>query len=447
MMHNKVIWSEGMFLRPQHFQQHDRYLEEQNKKRTRLYTSYAWGITRLSIDEQHLGLGKIVINHCEGVMPDGTVFSIKNSDETPLILNVSEQTKDETVFLVLPMVSDGNPEAEKMTSHLDTENSHIRYLVDEHDVRDNNVGVDSVARVDIGRLHFSLLQESDLKGKFIALSLCKIIESRADKSIILDDDFIPATLNCSASGNLENYHKEVISLLSHRSESVAARITSSGKGGTSDITDFLLLQLVNKNEALFKHLLDLEILHPESLFCHLTTLYGELSTFTIKSRKPEFTVQYEHEKLTHCFAKLMSGIRQSLSMVLEQNAIQLPLQDRNYGISVAAINDKNLLKTAHFVIAVKASIPNEVVRSTFPTQVKIGPVEHIRDLVNLQLPGIKLQVLPVAPRQIPYHSGYTYFQLDSHSETWTQLGNSGGFAIHVSGNFPQLEMEFWAIKQ
>ena len=143
----------------------------------------------------------------------------------------------------------------------------------------------------------------------------------------------------------------------------------------------------------------------------------------------------------------MSGIRQSLSMVLEQNAIQIPLQDRNYGISVAAINDKNLLKTAHFIIAVIASISNEVVRSSFPTQVKIGPVEHIRDLVNLQLPGVKINVLPIAPRQIPYHSGYTYFQLDSQSETWTQLANSGGFAIHVSGNFPDLEMEFWAIKQ
>ncbi|MDX2506007.1 MAG: type VI secretion system baseplate subunit TssK [Gammaproteobacteria bacterium] len=445
MLHNKVIWSEGMFLKPQHFQQHDRYMEEQNKKRTRFYKSYAWGITRLSIDEQNLGLGKIVINHCEGVMPDGTVFSIKNTNELPLILDIPEEIKNESVFLVLPVVSDGTPEAEKSTSPAN-DTSYIRYLVEEYDVRDNNVGVDSIARVDIGRLHFNLIPGSELKGQYIALSLCKIIESRADKSIILDDDFIPASLDCSASVNLTKYHKEVISLLSHRSESVAARITSSGKGGTSDITDFLLLQLVNKNEALFKHLLEVEVLHPETLFCHLTTLYGELSTFTVASRKPEINVRYEHENLSASFAQLMSGIRQSLSMVLEQNAIQLPLQARNYGISVATINDKNLLKTAHFVIAVKASTPNDVIRSSFPTQVKIGPVEHIRDLVNLQLPGIKLQVLPIAPRQIPYHAGYTYFQLDSQSETWTQLANSGGFALHVSGDFPDLEMEFWAIK-
>ncbi len=442
MFHNKVIWSEGMFLRPQHFQQHDRYLSEQGRQSVRFYNSHAWGIKKLAIDEQHLGMGKIVVNHCEGVMPDGTVFSVNNTDELPLILDVSEEIKDQVVYLVLPVSAEGTPEAQKKTP-----GGHGRFLIKEHDVRDNNAGADSVARVDLGYLQFKLLTASDLKGEVIALSLCRIVESRADKSIILDDDFIPAALDSSASMNINNYHKEIISLLAHRSESVAGRISASGKGGTSDITDFLLLQLVNKNEALFRHLLDKDVLHPDELFQHMSSLYGEISTFTIAGRRPEFTVTYNHDDLSASFAKIMSGIRQSLSMVLEQNAIQIPLQDRNYGISVAAINDRSLLKTAYFVLAVKASIATDVVRSSFPTQVKIGPVEHIRDLVNLQLPGVKLQVLPVAPRQIPYHSGYSYFQLDSQSETWTQLANSGGFAIHVSGNFPDLDMEFWAIKQ
>ena len=31
--HNKVVWTEGMFLQPQHFQQHDRYTEYQLRQR------------------------------------------------------------------------------------------------------------------------------------------------------------------------------------------------------------------------------------------------------------------------------------------------------------------------------------------------------------------------------------------------------------------------------
>ena len=55
--------------------------------------------------------------------------------------------------------------------------------------------------------------------------------------------------------------------------------------------------------------------------------------------------------------------------------------------------------------------------------------------------------LPVAPRQIPYHAGYTYFELEKHSEFWKELQHSGGFALHVGGDFPGLELEFWAIRQ
>jgi type VI secretion system protein ImpJ len=98
------------------------------------------------------------------------------------------------------------------------------------------------------------------------------------------------------------------------------------------------------------------------------------------------------------------------------------------------------------VLAVNADLPAESIRGQFPAQSKVGPVERIRDLVNLQLPGIQLAALPVAPRQIPYHAGFVYFQLDRNSELWEQLQASGGVAFHIGGEFPGLQMEFWAIK-
>jgi len=131
---------------------------------------------------------------------------------------------------------------------------------------------------------------------------------------------------------------------------------------------------------------------------------------------------------------------------MEQNAIQLPLQERKYGIRVSPITDRNLVNTASFVLAVSASVPAETLRTRFPAQVKIGPVEHIAQLVNSALPGIGLHPLPVAPRQIPYHAGVTYFELDRNSELWKSLPQSGGFAFHIGGQFPGIELAFWAIK-
>ena len=111
------------------------------------------------------------------------------------------------------------------------------------------------------------------------------------------------------------------------------------------------------------------------------------------------------------------------------------------------INDRSLVTSAIFILAVKCDLPDEELRTRFPAQIKIGPVEKIRQLVNAQLAGIGLRALPVAPRQIPYHAGYTYFELDKSSEYWRDLEQSGGFAVHVGGDFPGLEIEFWAVRE
>ena len=142
----------------------------------------------------------------------------------------------------------------------------------------------------------------------------------------------------------------------------------------------------------------------------------------------------------------MENLRRSLSMVLEQGAIAIELQERKYNVRVAIIPDQSLLKSASFVLAVNAQLPAETLRSQFPAQVKIGPVESIRDLVNLALPGMALNALPVAPRQIPFHVGFNYFEIEQENEMWKQLESSGGLAIHIAGDFPGLELEFWAVR-
>ena len=68
---------------------------------------------------------------------------------------------------------------------------------------------------------------------------------------------------------------------------------------------------------------------------------------------------------------------------------------------------------------------------------KIGAVEQIRDLVNVALPGIAVRALPVAPRQLPFYAGASYFELDRASPHWQQMQNSGGFADPCLRRFPQ----------
>jgi type VI secretion system protein ImpJ len=133
-------------------------------------------------------------------------------------------------------------------------------------------------------------------------------------------------------------------------------------------------------------------------------------------------------------------------MVLEQHAIELELQPRQYGVLVSPLHDHKLLASSSFVLAASANCDSEELRHRLPAHLKVGAVEQIRNLVNLHLPGIKVKPLPVAPRQIAFHSNKTYFILELSSDDLAQLERSGGFAFHVSGEFSDLELKFWAIR-
>ncbi|MGN6668502.1 MAG: type VI secretion system baseplate subunit TssK, partial [Trinickia sp.] len=91
---NKVVWSEGMLLQPQHLQQHDRYVRAQIDARCASLRPYAFGFSELAIDLEQLKLGRIALTACAGVLPDGSPFRLPADDDLPLPLAVPEDARD-----------------------------------------------------------------------------------------------------------------------------------------------------------------------------------------------------------------------------------------------------------------------------------------------------------------------------------------------------------------
>ena len=439
---NKVIWSQGLFLRPHHLQQHDRYLEHLLDSRCASLQTYGWGITELEIDKNQLSLGNFSITACKGILPDGTPFSIPDDAPVPGPLPITEGMFNEKVYLGLALSRRGSVE----TDSSNAKESLARFIPREIDVDDNVAGHESTAALQVGDLRLRLLLDNEERNNFSCLELAKVLESRPDKGVVLDTAFLPTCLDCSASPKLKGYITELQGLLEHRCEALVGRVAEAGRGGVAEIADFLMLLLVNRSLPLITHLANLPGLHPEAFYRSALQIAGELATFTAEQKRaPDFPA-YQHNDQQNSFTPLMKELRHSLSMVLEQNAIAIPLEERKYGVRVATLADKNMLHEAQFVLAIKADVQQEMLQSTFPSQLKIGAVEHIRQMVNSGLPGIGLRLLPVAPRQIPFHAGFTYFELDKTSSHWQGLEQSGSFAMHVSGDFPGLTMEFWSIK-
>jgi type VI secretion system protein ImpJ len=440
---SKVIWSEGMFLRPQHFQQHDRYIERFINDRCLGIQPYNWGFYSLTVDSALFKIGKLALKECRGIFPDGTPFNLPEDDELPLPIDIPADIHNEIVFLALPL---RRPEAVE-TDNDTNPDGLARFRLGEREARDNNNGTEGKVPLQIGKLKTRLLRQREERSGYTCLGVSRVIEARADKNIIIDDQFIPPNLNCFAMSTLRGFLRELHGLLNSRGEAIAGLVATAGHGGVAEISDFLFLQLVNRYQPLFEHLSNVVGLHPENFYRAGIQLAGDLATFFRPDKRPAGFPPYDHEDLHATFSPLMEELRQLLSKVYEPRAIQIPLKGPKYGTYAAKRPDLSLLENAVFVLAANADVPPDTLRRDFPRQVKIGPVEEIRQYISSLTPAISIHPLAVAPRQIPFHAGFTYFELDKHGELWKRMATSGGFAIHIGGNFPGLKLEFWAIKE
>ncbi|TQV76417.1 type VI secretion system baseplate subunit TssK [Aliikangiella marina] len=440
---SKVVWGEGMFLNPQHFQQQERYFERYIDGKCSAFGAYGWGVHSLEVDKQLLKLGKISIVKSKGVFPDGTPFDFPEIDNAPPVLELPESVHNRTIYLAIPVRRAGAvdvlPEA--------TSQGLARYYMAEQPVRDVTVEGSDNLKLNIGKLRIRILTDEDDLSGYACIGVLRVAETREDKNILLDDQFIPTCIDCNASIKLKNFLSELNGLLHHRAEAIAGRLADTRRGGTAEIADYMLLQLINRLEPLTNHLLNIDCLHPLDLYREVAQMLGELSTFFAKNKRAPSLPTYLHHDLESTFTPVMASLRQCLSMVYEQTAIGLELVEKKYGIRVAQITDRSLIDSAVFVLAARADLADDHLRTHLPAHIKIASVERIRQLVNAAMPGIALKPLPVSPREIPFRSGYHYFELEKHSEFWNELKTSGGIALHIGGDFPGLELEFWAIRQ
>lgn len=440
--HNRVIWSEGLFLQPQHMQQQERWIEHLADARSGLGQPAPWGLRRLSLDAQLLAVGKLAVVEAVGILPDGTVFDIPAEDPPPPAIDLDDTVREQTIHLALPLAQRGIAEAGSARA----DSTQLRWRIGEDEVRDQTTGAQLETVVEVGRLDLRLLLDQDERGGYATLGVARVLECRADKRVVLDDGYIPPLLDSQASPRLMGLVDELLGLLAHRGETLAGRALGSDQAGVAEWADFLLLQVVNRSEPVLRHWRHLAERHPEAWYSALLALAGELATFTRDNKRPAELPPYRHDDLAGSFEPLMLALRDALSRTLAERAISIPIEQRKYGFRLAPLADPTLLAEADFVLAAQARVGAEQLANQFPAQVKVAPPERIQELFRLALPGIGLRPLPVAPRQIPYHAGFVYFELDRNDKLWAELTTSNAFAMHIPDTFPDLRLELWAIR-
>lgn len=439
---NRVAWTEGMFLRVQHFQQADRWASYITRDLMRRLSVFPWGFSEINIDKAALGIGRFALTSFSMILPDGTTLSAPDQAELPAPLQLREGVTDKQVYLCLPMQKPGASEYAQSD-----ESTAARMIVSDYEAADSNAGSSFTAPISVARLSPVFKLDGDEMAGFECLPIAKVIEVRADLSVVLDDMHIPPALSMLLTPRLHGFVTELLGLVRHRAAAIAARAGDPSLRGSAEISDYFMLQLLNRITPQLAHLsAHAGHIHPETAWRDLSAFAGELATFTTPDRLPASTPEYNHMNPASCFDPLVDELRRGLSAVLDQSAIMIPLEERRHGVRVGMMSDAELKTGVGLVLAVFADMPGEQLRRQLPNQIKIGSVERIAELVNVALPGLGIRPMPVAPRQLPFRSGMVYYELDTTGDIWRDILASGTIAMHLSAEFPGLEMELWGVR-
>lgn len=439
---NPVLWPEGLFVKPQHFQQAARASEAALQQRLGSLNAAFYGFSELQLNDEYLTLGKIAITRARGIMPDGTVFDIPTDLPPPPPLEIEDDgARDSEVYLCLPLRTNGGREV-SWPDHA----ANLRYIAQAHEIKDTHSADGDLVSVDLAVPNLQLKRQTEDSSAYTRLALARILERRPDGSLQLDEAFYPTCVSVRAIPALQRFLEEITNTLRERGRNLAARLGGGRQSGIADIRDFNLLQAMNRWWPCFQHLARQAQTHPEQLYLCMSQACGEFVTFTDPNRLPQEYPAYHHTALRTSFQPLQDTLRRALSTVLQPRAVSLPLETLDYGVMKAALDDRRLIDEAEFVIAVGAQLPPQVLRQMFVQKAKITSLEALEELVPLQLPGIPLNPLPVAPRDLPFHAGCSYFELDRRDPAWACMKTANGFGIHIAGDFPGLELQFWAIR-
>lgn len=445
-MDHRVIWKEGTLILPQHFQQQERFFSAELLHQIRQVQPHYWGFEQLQISESELAFGSISLAKCSGCFQDATAFHAPEKNKLPASIKLEDGVTDVTVYLVLP---ERQPNVNDI-NFAQEQGSAARLKPLEVPAKDVTSAEHSKSMIMVGDIDYRLMldtPEAPIPSGLMKLAVTKVKEVSNGK-VILCEEFIPNLINALTSSKVTRYLNELRGMLNARGDSLSMQATDSGRTtGVAEYSDFLLLQLINRFEPLINQFINSPSIHPNTLYCSMLSVAGELSTFMKNNRRPISFPVYNHSDLTHCFNVLFDDIDSSFKVVLEQIATQIELSKPKNNIRAARLSHKALLENGVLILAVAANIPPENLRSDFPAQIKIGPGEKIFSLVQSALPGIPINLLSHVPSEIPYRSGYCYFELEKSNALWPELQQSKGLALHVSGNYPGLAMELWAINR
>lgn len=441
----KVLWGEGLFLRPQHFQRQDAYHEARLHAAVQALHPYCWGVRSVTFDLDALASGMLRASELSVVFPDGEPFSAPQADKLPPPISLdtlSPGQNEITFYLVL------HPVKELGHNYKAPEESAFgaRYVSDATQCAD--LYTDAVnAEVVYLRKTVKLLADTEPREQFVSVPVIRIRRT-ASGGFELDQTFVPPCICIDTSATIYQQLRRLLDVLQAKVSSLYGLHREPSKNiiefRSGDIASFWLLHTANSAFASLSHLFRHPTLHPERLFQELLSLAGALMTFA-KTYTLTDLPTYDHEKPGAAFAELDLIIRDLLDTVISTRYFAIALTETRRAFHMGRLDSGKIDDKTVFYMAVTASMPAAELVEAVPARFKIGAPEDVDKLVLSAMPGVRLVYAPQVPPAIPIRAGACYFAVDSKSPLYERMLQAQSVAIYAPAGIPDMQLELIAV--
>jgi type VI secretion system protein ImpJ len=433
MMHpRKPVWTEGLFMTPQHLQQSDVYFEALLQARLQAITTYGWGLTGVQFDDRALASGQLKLLKCHGAFADGTPFFVGDRGEDrvearPLESVFPAALEALDVFLAIP-----NPRDTAANISLDPAKvgPAVRYVAQTATVPDVNTGRNETS-VTWARGNMRLLFGTEPRDAYQTIRIAQLVRDRTG-AIVLKKAFIPPILRISVSEHMMTRLRRVLEALVGKQKSLAdgrrMRTAASVDFQASDTAKFWMLHTMNSFIPIFSHLVDHGDAHPEDCFIVLGSLIGELCTFSADG-DPTTIPKFNYLELGDVFDPMFDRAIALISGVLAEQFIIIPLEKREDGMYLGRFEDPKVPRSHEFFLEAKGG-DEATLRERLPRLLKIGSWTQIGFVLNAAVPGVRVSVEYRPPGAIPVKPGLIYLRVDQAGEYWNDILGSGTIAIY-----------------
>lgn len=441
---SRVMWSEGMFLLPQHFQYQDEFHQNQLAQATLRSSPFHWGVQILEVDEQALSNGILQLKRLQVVFPDGSLFDAPQYDPLPAARDLKDvqHGSELKVYAALKLAE---PYSANYLDDGEERKGARRYRKAFDMLPDINEG-DLENEITSLRLNVVLLIDGDSLDGYSYCPLTQLQRNNIN-GFSLDTQFIHPALHIGSHETLLKIAQRLLALLQSKSETLSGRrrerADQIAEFGSSDVSLFWLLYTVNRAYPGLAHLLQHPRLHPEHLYRFLAELAGGLLTFSLSAQLNDIPA-YDHHDPAASMIKLDRLVRELLNSVVPNQYIPISLEQTRTSYFVGRLNDPRLSE-ADFYIAVHADMPGAQVLELVPRAFKVGSPEDIEVVVNTAMPGATLSHCVRTPNAIPVRLDNQYFSIEPHGRVYERMMKANAIAFYIPSAFKNLKLELMAV--